>query len=72
MAALQTKLQGVSLLTDPDVRASEAWGVHVAGAENPSPATYVVGVDGVVRWRKLGDQNGDWPTYEEVATALGM
>ena len=70
MAALQPKVPGVTLLTDPGVAASTAWGVHVAGAENPSPGTFVVGRDGVVKWRRLEDSRGDWPTYDELAAAL--
>jgi peroxiredoxin len=70
MAALQPKLPGVTLLTDPGVAAATAWGVHVAGAENPSPGTFVVGRDGVVQWRHLEDKRGDWPTYAELAAAL--
>jgi hypothetical protein len=70
MAALQAKVPGVTLLTDPGVAASTAWGVHVAGAENPSPGTFVVGRDGAVQWRRLEDRRGDWPTYAELAAAL--
>jgi hypothetical protein len=70
MAALQPKAPGVTLLTDPGVAASTAWGVHVPGAESPSPGTFVVGRDGVVQWRRLEDKRGDWPTYAELAAAL--
>ena len=70
MAALQAKVPGVTLLTDPGVAASTAWGVHVPGAESPSPGTFVVGRDGVVQWRRLEDKRGDWPTYAELAAAL--
>ena len=70
MAALQPKVPGVTLLTDPGVAASTAWGVHVPGAESPSPGTFVVGRDGVVQWRHLEDKRGDWPTYAELAAAL--
>jgi peroxiredoxin len=70
MAALQRKAPGVTLLTDPGVAASTAWGVHVPGAESPSPGTFVVGRDGVVQWRRLEDKSGDWPTYAELSAAL--
>jgi hypothetical protein len=69
-AALQTKLPGITLLTDPEVAAAAAWGVRAAGAENPSPGTFVVGRDGLVTWRRLEDARGDWPTYPELAAAL--
>lgn len=70
MAALQAKLPRITLLTDPGVAAATAWGVHVPGAEIPSPGTFVVGRDGRVQWRRLGDERGDWPTYPELAAAL--
>jgi hypothetical protein len=70
MAALQPKVPGVTLLTDPGVAASTAWGLHTPGADNPSPGTFVVGRDGVVQWRRLEDKRGDWPTYAELAAAL--
>jgi peroxiredoxin len=70
MASLQPKLPTVTLLTDPGLKAATAWGVSEAGAEVPSPATLVVGKDGVVTYRRLEDDRGDWPTYAEVAAAL--
>jgi hypothetical protein len=70
MAALQTKLQGVRLVSDPKLVASDAWGVHEPGAESPTPATFVVGGDGVIQWRKLPDSHGDWPTYDELVAAF--
>jgi peroxiredoxin len=70
LAALQPKLPRLTLLTDPGVAASTAWGVHVPGADSPSPGTFVVGRDGVVQWRHLEDKRGDWPTYAELAAAL--
>jgi peroxiredoxin len=69
-AALQAKLPRITLLTDPGVAAATAWGLHEAGADSPSPGTFVVGRDGAVQWRRLGDQRGDWPTYPEVAAVL--
>jgi hypothetical protein len=70
MAALQTELAGVRLLTDPKFQAADAWGVHVPGADSPSPATYIVGGDGMILWRKLPDSHGDWPSYDELAVGL--
>jgi peroxiredoxin len=70
MAALQTKLAKITLLTDLDLSATTAWGLHSPGAENPNPGTFVVDRDGVVTWRRLADNRGDWPTYAEVASAL--
>jgi len=70
MAALQTKLAKITLLTDLDLSVTTAWGLHVPGAESPSPGTFVVGRDGVVQWRRLADKGVDWPTYPELAVAL--
>jgi peroxiredoxin len=70
MATLQAKLPRLVLLTDPDVAAATAWGVRAAGADHPSPGTFVVGRDGLVRWRRLEDARGDWPSYAELAAAL--
>ena len=64
MAALQSKLP------DPQLTAATAWGAHTPGAEIPNPATFVVGRDGVVQWRRLGDERSDWPAYAVVAAAL--
>jgi len=58
------------LLTDLDLSTTTAWGLHVPGAESPSPGTFVVGRDGVIRWRRLEDKRGDWPTYPELAAEL--
>jgi hypothetical protein len=50
--------------------AADAWGVHLAGALSPIPSTFVVDAGGTVRWRKLDDATGDWPTYTQLDTAL--
>lgn len=70
MASLQPKLAKITLLTDLDLSATTAWGLHSPGAENPNPGTFVVDRDGAVQWRRLADSRGDWPTYAEVASAL--
>ena len=70
MAEVQAKLPRLLLLTDLDFSASTAWGVHLPDADSPSPGTFVVGRDGVIRWRRLEDPRGDWPTYAELAAAL--
>ncbi len=70
MRDLQPKLPGVTLLTDLTMKASEAWGLRVTGAEHPSPGTFVVTRDGTVTFRRLADANGDWPSWDELAAAL--
>ncbi len=70
MATLVPTLPGITLLTDLELEASAAWGLARAGAQNPSPATYVIGRDGAVRWRKLPGAGGDWPAYKDLAAAL--
>ncbi len=70
MAPLQTKVPGILLMTDPKLAALQAWGVLQREAEHPSPVTFVIGRDGIVRWRHLLDVRGDWPTYAELRAAL--
>jgi hypothetical protein len=70
MRDLQPKLKGVTLLTDPTMKATEAWGLRLAGAEHPSPGTFVVARDGTVMWRRLADAKNDWQSWDEVAAAV--
>ncbi len=70
MVVLQPKLPTITLLTDVKLAGSVAWGLVAAGAEEPEPGTFIIDRGGVVRYRKLGDANGDWPAYADVATAL--
>lgn len=69
-ASLAPKLPAMTLLTDPQYTVCDAWGLHVQGAESPSPGTFVIDGDGNVQWVHLGDDKSDWPTYPEVAAAL--
>jgi peroxiredoxin len=70
MAATQTRLPQILLATDLALVGIKAWGAIIPDAEHPSPATFVVGKDGVVKWRRLLEPEGDWPTYADVARAL--
>jgi peroxiredoxin len=70
MAALQTKLPQITLLSDPKLGGLTAWGVLAPGEEHPIPATFVVDKSGVVRWRYIYQPRGDWPTLAEVTAAL--
>ena len=69
MAGLQTKVPGLVLLTDPTLATATAWGVHLTGADEPSPGTFVVR-GGVIRYQRLEERSGDWPTYAELSSAL--
>ena len=69
-AALQTDIPKITLLTDLDLKASDGFGLHIPGAEHPSPGTYIVDKSGTVVWRKLEEAGKDWPTYPEVEAAL--
>jgi hypothetical protein len=71
MAALQTRLPQVQLLSAVgNLGAVSAWGVLLQGAEHPSPATFVVDREGVVRWRYALNAAGDWPTIAQLSGAL--
>ena len=69
MAALQTKLPRITLVSDTTLVASKAWGLLLAGGEHPNPGTFVV-AGGTITYRRLEDRRGDWPTYAELAAAL--
>jgi len=69
MAALQTTLPALRLVSDLRLDGLRAWGTLIPGAEHPSPATFVV-VDGKVTYRRLLEATGDWPAYAELARAL--
>ena len=70
MVPMVPEYPGVTLLTDLGLGASRAWGLAVPDAEAPSPATFVIDRKGAIRWRKLGDARGDWPTYAQLAAGL--
>ena len=63
----------MTLLRDDEaLPATEAWGLKVKDAEAPWPATYVIDATGKITWRHLRDTKGDWPTYDELASALAQ
>ncbi len=72
MASIQPGLTGVRLLSDLQLTTAKAWGLHQPGADSPYPATYLVGGDGVIRWRFVGANHHDWPTYSELVAALDL
>jgi len=70
MAALQTKVAGITLLADPALTTIRMWGALLPGAEHPSPVTFVVNKDRQIRYRHPLDVDGDWPRYSDLAAAL--
>ena len=69
LRSLVPRLPHVTLLDDPGLVATTAWGLRVPGAEAPSPGTFVIDA-GTIRWRRLEGPHGDWPTYAELTAAL--
>ncbi|MEO7093911.1 MAG: redoxin domain-containing protein [Polyangiales bacterium] len=70
MVGLQPRIPTITLLTDVKLAGSLAWGLVPAGAEEPEPGTFIIDREGVIRYQRLGNEKGDWPTYAEVAAAL--
>ena len=53
-----------SVLLDQDAKASKAWQARML------PATYIVGPDGAIRYRQLGDLDWSKPEVREQILAL--
>jgi peroxiredoxin len=53
-----------SVLLDPDAKASKAWQARML------PATYIVGPDGAIRYRHLGELDWSKPQVREQIVAL--
>jgi peroxiredoxin len=69
--ALSEKLgSGVTLYSDLGLEVSPTWGAGKAGDEEPTPATYVVGADGKIRFEHHAGSGGDWPKVEDVIAKL--
>ncbi|MCA9653024.1 MAG: peroxiredoxin family protein [Myxococcales bacterium] len=66
-AALATRL-GVEfpLLSDPDARVIESYGVKMEGESLAVPATFVVRPDRTIAWEYVGDTVPDRPPVEVV------
>jgi len=56
----------VPLLADPGLAVAIAWGVAMDGRDIAVPATFLVGRDGVIRYRYVGESMTDRPTLEEL------
>ncbi len=59
------------VLSDAEHRVVERYGVYnLLGDELATPSVFVVGVDGVIRWRYVGQDTTDRPTNEMILDQL--
>lgn len=57
---------GFPLLSDPDRQVITAYGLADANEPISIPAVYVIGRDGLVAFRVVGETTADLPTLEAV------
>lgn len=66
-AALAERLGvGFPLLSDPDARVIDRYGVRMKGETLAVPATFIVGRDGTLAWRHVGERALDRPPLSQV------
>ena len=60
------------ILSDPDAEAARAYGVFNLHNNNlPTPATFILDKDGVIRWRYIGkNERTDRPDNDEIIAQL--
>lgn len=64
------------LLSDPDHRTIDAYGLHDPAYDGdkfagiPHPAVYVIGMNGIVAWAKVESNYRERPRNEEIRAAL--
>ena len=64
------------LLSDPDHRTIDAYGLHDPAYDGgkfagiPHPAVYVIGKNGVVTWAKVESNYRERPTNDEIRAAI--
>jgi peroxiredoxin len=64
------------LLSDPDHKTIDAYGLHDPAYDGgksagiPHPAVYVIDKNGIVRWSRVETNYRERPTNEEIRTAL--
>ena len=67
---------GFPLLSDPDHRAIDAYGLHDPAYDGekfagiPHPAVYVIDKNGIVAWAKVESNYRERPKNEEIRAAL--
>lgn len=54
------------MLTDPQAKVAEAYGVVMLGEELAIPSTFVVRQDGTIAWRHVGETVPDRPPVDVV------
>ncbi len=70
--ALHRKLAlGYPLLSDPELRVTDAYGVRESGKNHPGPATLVLDETHQVRFQHVGRNAPDRPTTQAVLGAIG-
>lgn len=68
---LRAKLKlSFPLLSDPDLKTIDAYGVRMTDSEIAVPATFVVAKDGTIAYRYIGETQADRPTNEDLLKAL--
>jgi peroxiredoxin len=55
---------------DAALSVTHAWTDTPAGADYPTPGTYVVGAGGTIRFSFPAQPGRDWPAWDQVAAAL--
>jgi peroxiredoxin len=69
--ALKTKLGlAFDLYSDADLAVIGKWGVADYGANIAKPATFIIEPGGAIAYRKVGENQTDRPTADEVLAAL--
>ena len=64
------------ILTDPDHRTIDAYGLHDPAYDGqkfagiPHPAVYVIDKNGIIMWAKVESNYRERPTNEEIRAAL--
>ncbi|MHC5009764.1 MAG: peroxiredoxin family protein, partial [Planctomycetota bacterium] len=67
-----TEMLGLTypVLSDEDLRVTDAYGVREEGKDHPRPAVYVLDADRRVQWSHVGDGPADRPAAEDILDAL--
>jgi len=59
------------ILADPEHQAIEAYGVYnLLGDGRAAPSVFVVDEKGLMIWKHVGENKGDWPSTEDILDQL--